>query len=202
MKNILISLTLLILPFSASFAKEKAAPTKFKVTDQSVVKWEAHKIGGGHSGEVKVKGGELTLDANGSLSSGNVIVDMPSITSTDVADKEMNKKLVTHLKSDDFFSVDKFPTAKFTFDKAPAAKDGKYTVTGDLTIKGLTHPATAIIEGSKDKSGKVFKGKAEITVDRTKYDIRFRSSKFFENLGDKVIKDEFKLVVDLTAAKE
>ncbi|HEY8280627.1 MAG TPA: YceI family protein [Bdellovibrionota bacterium] len=197
MKKSLIAFALaLTLPFSVLAAKGKGDTFKVSTAD-SVAKWEGKKIGGAHQGELKFKGGELMVD-KGALVGGKVEIDMTSLKNTDLTDGEYNAKLVNHLKSDDFFSVEKHPTATLKITKVEK-KGGKTMVTGDLTIKGMTHPVTFPAEVSVDK-GQV-KAKGEMTVDRTLYDIRFRSAKFFENLGDKVIKDNFTVMVDLTASK-
>lgn len=116
-------------------------------------------------------------------------MDMTTLTVTDL-EGEMKGKLEGHLKSDDFFSTDKHTEAKFVITNV-SGKDGKYKVTGDLTIKGITNPNTfdMIISGNT--------AKADLKVDRTKYDIKFRSASFFDNLKDKAIYDNFDLHVNL-----
>lgn len=200
MKRILLALALASAPLLANAATEKkaAGPETFKVdTSASIAKWEGKKIGGGHHGELKVKGGELTV-AKGALTGGQVEIDMSSIKDVDLTDAEYNTKLVNHLKSDDFFSVEKHPVSTFKITKVEN-KGGKNMVTGDLTIKGITHPNTFPADVKLDKGQ--LKAKGTMTVDRTLYDIRFRSAKFFENLGDKVIRDQFTVSFDLAASK-
>ncbi len=200
MKHVLLALALVCAPITTFAAKEKAAakPENYKVdASASSAKWEGKKIGGGHHGELQVKGGELTVE-NGALSGGHVEIDMTSLKNTDVTDAESNGKLVNHLKSDDFFSVDKHPVSSFKITKVET-KGAKANITGDLTIKGITKPATFPAD-LKIENGKL-KAKGTLTIDRTLYDIRFRSAKFFENLGDKVIKDNFTVAIDLTASK-
>jgi polyisoprenoid-binding protein YceI len=122
---------------------------------------------------------------------------MTSITSTDGA----GARLEGHLKADDFFGVEKFPTANFVITKVtPAAAAGKLTVSGNLTIKGITKPisfpATLAVKGNSLSA--VAKG---VKVDRTKYDIRYGSKSFFDSIGDKAIDDEFTLDITLVASK-
>jgi len=172
----------------------------YKVDEQhSKLTWLAKKVTGEHSGNVKVTGGSLLLD-NNVLKGGSFDIDTRSITVTDVTDPETNGKLLGHLKGEDFFSVEKFPTAKFTITSVKPTGAGKYDVTGKLTIKGITNdvafPATVKAEGNKVQAD------AKITVDRTKYGIKFRSKNFFENLGDKTIYDDFDLNVTLAANKQ
>lgn len=164
--------------------------------EQSKLTWLAKKVTGEHAGTINVSAGSLDLD-KGVLKGGSFELDTKTITVTDVADKETNAKLLGHLKGDDFFAVDKHGKALFKISNVTPSGKGAYNVKGNLTIKGITHeisfPATVKQEGSKVIAN------AKITVDRTKYDIKFRSKSFFENLGDKTIYDDFDLNVQLVA---
>ncbi len=159
-------------------------------TNASKVTWLGEKIGGEHKGTIDLKSGEFSEKGN-KIVSGTFVIDMTSIKDTDLDDEGYRTKLEGHLKSDDFFGVAKYPTAKLVIKSAEAFKAGKAKVKGDLTIKGKTNP----IEFEVVKSGKSYKGK--LVVDRSKYDVRYGSKSFFDNLGDKVIYDEFTIYVDL-----
>jgi len=164
----------------------------------SKLNWTGEKITGKHWGTVNIKNGTVNLDNN--KMSGSFEIDMTSILAEDLkGDKATHDKLVGHLKSDDFFSVDKNPTAKFTLKKADKYNPKKgesfnYMITGDLTIKGITNeirfPANIDI---KDKN---MTANASFTIDRTKWNVRYGSGSFFDNLGDKAIYDDIKF--DLT----
>lgn len=186
-------------------ATEVAAPAKARTftveTNASEVNWNAKKVTGEHYGKISLKSGQLQVDKN-RVTGGTFVIDMSAITVEDIKDAGSNGKLVGHLKSDDFFSVDKHPTATFVItETAPIAKAAagqpNYTVKGNLTIKGITNPvsfpATITV-----KDG-VATAKADVTVDRTKYDIRYRSNNFFENLGDKAIYDDFTVSFKIAA---
>jgi polyisoprenoid-binding protein YceI len=182
-----------IVTVSNKFAK----PVVFKVDNKtSKLTWLAKKATGEHSGTVEVSDGSFTVEGN-TLKAGAFDIDTRSITDTDIADEGANGKLVTHLKSPDFFSVEKHPKANFVLISATKAAGNTYNVKGNLTIKGITNevsfPATVAV------SGKKLSANAKITIDRTKYDIKFRSKNFFENLGDKVIYDDFDIDVALVA---
>jgi polyisoprenoid-binding protein YceI len=125
-------------------------------------------------------------------------IDMTSLSNKDVSDAGMNAKLVGHLKSDDFFSVEKHPVSSLKITKVEK-KAGKTMITGDLTIKGITKPVTFPADVKVEKNS--VKAKGEVKVDRTNYDIKFRSVKFFSDIGDKVINDEFKVGFDISASK-
>lgn len=164
---------------------------------KSKVTWIGKKVTGEHTGNINVSDGTLITDGT-NVTGGTFNIDMTSITCTDLKDG-MDQKLVGHLKSDDFFSVDKHPKSTLVIKSVSAAGNDKYNIKGDLTIKGITHPIEfpAFIKVSK----KLIAAKAEITVDRTKYDIKYRSKNFVENIGDKAIDDNFILNVDLVAKK-
>ena len=158
----------------------------------AVIKWTGNKIGGSHNGEIKIKSGTLELKS-GNIVKGSVVIDMNSITCTDIENEGVNKKLVDHLKSDDFFGVEKFPTATFTVTKAAKFSNGKANVSGNITIKGKTEPVNFVVT----KQNNVYK--TQLKVDRSKFDVRYGSNSFFDNLGDKAIDNIFILDIQLTA---
>jgi len=160
---------------------------------RSAINWTGKKVAGSHSGNIYVKSGSIVMDKN-KIKSGSFEIDMNSITCTDL-DADNGRKLVKHLQSEDFFNVAKYATAKFVITKATLLKDGSYDITGDLTIKGITKPLSFKTTLDGKGSSKVAVG--TITVDRTKYDIKYGSSNFFEGLGDKVIDNDFTLVLSL-----
>ena len=160
----------------------------------SKIVWLGKKVTGEHTGEIKIASGQLEFDG-AAFKAANFSVDMTTITNTDLTDPEYNKKLVNHLNSDDFFSVEKNKTATFVTKSVSKVKDNTYKVTGDLTIKGKSAPAT--FNADVTKSGAT----AIVTFDRTKYDVKYGSGKFFQGLGDKMIDDSVQLTVTLTAKK-
>ncbi|MGQ1786659.1 MULTISPECIES: YceI family protein [unclassified Saccharicrinis] len=155
------------------------------------IKWEGKKIGGTHNGDIKLKEGSFTVQGN-QITAGTFLIDMSTITNADIESDEYRKKLIGHLKSDDFFGVEKFPTAQLKITGSTTFKNNVAKVTGDLTIKENTHP----IEFEVTKSGNKYT--TTLIVDRAKYDVRYGSKSFFDNLGDKVIYDDFTLDVNLT----
>lgn len=172
-------------------------------TSTSKVRWEGRKkiVDSKHYGTIAVKEG--VIDTSGEqITGGRIEIDMNAITDEDLTDAGYNQKLVGHLKGEDFFDVAQFPTSKFII-KQVKAKKGKggttHEVMGELTIKNETHPVNfpAVIE----KSGDTWNAKANLTLDRTKWNIRYGSDKFFKSLGDKVIHDELKFDLELVAKK-
>lgn len=121
-------------------------------------------------------------------------MDMNSIKVLDLQG-ETAGKLEGHLKSDDFFGVATHPYARLTVTKSTPNGDGTFQVTGDLTIKDITHPVT--FTTTLTPTGKKYTATANITIDRSKYNVRYGSGTFFENLGDKTIYDEFDLAISI-----
>jgi polyisoprenoid-binding protein YceI len=164
---------------------------------KSKIIWTGKKVTGEHTGTVSIENGEVHVDGE-NLQLANVKMDMNSITCTDLTAEEWNKKLVGHLKSDDFFSVENHPHSVF---EATGFKTGagenQYIVTGKLTIKGITHeisfPATVEVNNGEVSANGTAK------IDRTKYDIKYRSGAFFKDLGDNLIYDDFEIEFDLVA---
>jgi polyisoprenoid-binding protein YceI len=177
------------LAFVAFATLTVSAQTKKIDASKSTIEWVGKKVTGQHNGTVNFKDGAVVLKGN-KLAGGSFTVDMTSLTATDLSG-EYQGKLNGHLKADDFFGTDKFPTATLVFKKIGTKSTNVYNVTADLTIKGITQPVTFDITLSGNTATTSF------NVDRTKYGIKFKSANYFENLGDKAIYDEFELKVAL-----
>jgi polyisoprenoid-binding protein YceI len=170
--------------------------------DKSSVKWEAKKVTGAHNGAINVSSGFVMLTGN-KLTGGEVSIDMKSIVCEDIKDEGYNKKFVGHLHSDDFFSTANHPNAilkitKVTYNPNAKAGEANAMVTGSLTIKGTSKPVT--FPASISVNGDQLTASGKITIDRTEYDVRYGSGKFFDNLGDKMIEDNFVINFNLIAA--
>jgi polyisoprenoid-binding protein YceI len=165
------------------------AQTKKIDVTKSTVNWVGKKVTGEHSGTVALKSGALVFKKN-VLTGGTFTVDMTTINATDLSG-EYQGKLNGHLKADDFFGTDKFPSSILTFKTIASKGNNVYTVTADLTIKGITKPITFDLTVNGNTATTALK------VDRTKYDIKYKSANFFEGLGDKTIYDDFELNVNL-----
>ncbi|MCF8465360.1 MAG: YceI family protein [Flavobacteriales bacterium] len=156
----------------------------------SSVEWVATKITGKtHTGTVSLSEGGLQIEAN-KVSGGKFTIDMTTINVTDL-EGGMKTKLEGHLKNDDFFSVDKFKSANLTIVSVDGDK-----IKANLTIKGITNevvfPAKIVFAADGTVTAS-----ADINVDRSKYDVRYGSDSFFDNLGDKAIDNNiiFKVVL-------
>ncbi|MBK7938257.1 MAG: YceI family protein [Lewinellaceae bacterium] len=190
---------LLLLPLLALLTMAAYVADTYTVdVASSTIVWTGYKVTGKHTGTVKVKNGSLTW-ADGKLTGGTFDIDMTSITDTDL-EGEWAAKLVGHLKSDDFFGVEKHPTTKFVITKAiPQDTKGNYKIVGNLTIKETTREEKFLASVS-ESNGKIT-ASGKLTVDRSNYNVRYGSGSFFDGLGDKTIYDEFDLQISLVANK-
>ncbi len=151
------------------------------------------KVTGQHNGNLQLKRGEVEIK-DGRLTGGKLVFDMKSIRVLDIEDKKRNKSLERHLKDEDFFGVSNYPYSVFEITSAhPIKKAGddaeNYDLSGELTIKGITH--TVSFKARVDIKSRHSKASGMILVDRTRYGIKYKSGKFFEGLGDRAIYDDF-----------
>ena len=165
---------------------------KFKIVSaQSNIDWVGKKVTGAHNGTIAVKEGEIILN-DGNVINGKVIIDTTSIKILDVTDPATNAQFAGHLASDDFFSTEKYPEAILEI----TTVSGRH-VEGDLTIKGITHPIS--FDVIVNVNGDVLIATGKLVIDRTKYEMKFRSGNFFKDLGDTLIYNDFELNVTVTA---
>ncbi|GAB3571278.1 YceI family protein [Spirosoma luteolum] len=187
-----------VLAVGSAFVAPKKAATYKVDAQKSILNWNGKKVTGEHSGNVKLSDGTLMVDGT-KITGGTFNFDMNSIVCTDITDASYNAKFIGHMKSEDFFNTAKFPTSTFKITKVTPKGGNAYDITGNMTIKGITNavtfPATVKVNGNMIEAD----GKA--TLDRTKYDIRYGSKSFFENIGDKAIYDDFTVEMKLVAKK-
>lgn len=198
-------LLLLIIPAIAAVA----LPSKvlfhvdtYKVdTKLSKIEWFAEKVTGKHTGTIIISSGDVNNN-HGQLG-GKFTIDMTTINVTDLQGDKKGK-LEGHLNSEDFFNVSKFPVSTFEITSVVpktgvVAGEPNFLLSGKLTIKGITNavsfPALIKFDGTQMLT------KAEVKVDRSKFDIRYGSKSFFPNIGDKAISDEFILKLDIVAIR-
>lgn len=184
MKTTLFLLTLILFTVTMN-AQNKLNADPGKTT----LNWLGEKVLGEHNGTIILKEGWINWHDN-KIVSGEFIIDM-----TTIKDDDASERLESHLKSDDFFGVEQYPESKLVITGSESFDKGVAEVKGDLTIKGITHPIIFKSTIQKEEEGTRFF--ANITVDRSKYNVRYGSGAFFDNLGDKMIYDEFKLKVNL-----
>lgn len=163
--------------------------------EASTVKWVGAKITGEHTGTIQLKSGNLEMK-DGQLVGGSFTLDMTTIVDEDLSGNSKTK-LENHLMSDDFFGAEKYPTSKFVITNVVSQGVGTYKVIGDITIRETTEEIQ-FIATTNEKDGRLI-AKADITIDRSKFDVKHRSGSFFDDLGDRLIYDNFDLSVELVA---
>ena len=197
-KVILIVAIVFASVMNAQEKTNKVAPSMVDVENSSI-SWKGFKPTGEHFGAISISKGFLEINQN-KLIGGAFVFDMNSIVDLDMpADNKYNAKLIGHLKSEDFFDVAKYPTAKFKI-TAVSKKDGKLSISGDLTIKDVTKNITffaslSIANGISTLTSDVF------TVNRADYNVRYGSKSFFNDLKDKFINDEFEISFKVVSKK-
>ena len=163
--------------------------------NNSSIKWTGRELSTkSHYGSLQMKNGSLTVNTDGTVN-GIIKIDMTTIDCEDLQGRS-KASLERHLRSDDFFSVESHPIATLTFKSEGGIGAGnKLAFNGDLEIKGISHPISFESE-VKNVDPKVT-ALVDMTFDRSKYNVRFRSGTFFQNLGDKLIYDDIELSVDI-----
>ncbi len=177
-------LAIAIITSASTFAQKKEIKAS-----ESKINWVGKKVTGEHSGTLNLSEGFLVFEGE-NITGGEFVVDMTTLKVTDLEAGNGKEKLEGHLNSDDFFGVKNHKTAKLVVSKAKKTDKG-YKIAGELTIKGKTNPISFDLAVNGDGAS------TKLMVDRTKYDIKYGSGSFFDNLGDKTISDEFELAVEL-----
>jgi polyisoprenoid-binding protein YceI len=176
--------------FAILFTSAVRAQEYVADTDKTSIKWEGSKVvAGSHDGTLGLKSGKLSYE-DGLIMAGEIVVDMNTLKNLDLEGSQ-NERLVNHLKSDDFFSVASFPYASLKVNGSELTDKKTLKINGDLTIKGISNPITFESAVKEDGNSLWFEGVMEI--DRSLFNVRFGSGKFFENLGDRAINDIFTL---------
>lgn len=167
----------------------------------SLIEWEGTKpTGDSHSGTIKLSKGELSVK-DGNLVGGSFVLDMNSIENTDQEAGKGKEKLEGHLKSGDFFEVEKFPQGTFEIASVEAVEgkeDVSHTITGNLTMKDITKSVTIPVKVEM-ADGKIMATTPSFTIDRTEWDIKFNSG-LIGTLKDKIIDDQIGLTINLVAS--
>jgi polyisoprenoid-binding protein YceI len=188
-----------LLVLAVGFAAFTGPVESFKVdTKESVIEWIGYKVTGKHNGTIQIKNGDLTFE-NGMLTGGSFDINMPTIQVLDL-EGDWKAKLEGHLKSDDFFGVEKFPVSNFKITNVISrGTPGDYKIVGDLTIKETTKEIKFLAKVKEE--GNQLKATAEVQIDRSDFNVRYGSGSFFDNLGDNTIYDEFDLTINLVVNK-
>ena len=177
---------------SVFFANLTANDTLQVDLDSSQINWTGRKVTGEHTGTLNLSTGWVVMDKN-ILVGGKLILDMTSISNTDIESPEWRQKLENHLKAKDFFYVDSFPQAVLEIKQKQLPDSNKPAsnnqILADLTIRGVTHEINLPFILTQDVNHFIANG--TVNIDRTLYNIQYQSGKFIDNLGDKLIYDDF-----------
>lgn len=197
MKNLLVILcSLALCSFSAN------EETYHVDTKASTVEWLGKKTTGQHNGNVALQSGHIKF-SNGIPVNGEFTLNMNSITVTDIKDAEDNQHLVTHLKSNDFFSAEKHPAATLRIkkvEKSSSKTGANYQVTADLTIKGITNEIQ--FPAQIERKDNIVSAAANFTIDRTKWNVVYKSKSILGSMADKFIYDDIAYTVKLVLQKQ
>lgn len=177
---ILLTMTALNTPEMASYQVD---------TNSSKVKWTGYHLAKSyeHTGFVNIKEGSITVE-NGQLTGGNVVIDMTTITNSDLTKQKDNKKLVDHLKSPDFFNVQEHPEATLEISSVSGSGSG-LKVSGNITIRGITKPIDFNVSQVSEKNYT-----ANITVNRTEFEVMYGWK-----LENAILGGDFDLEINLVA---
>ena len=182
----IITITFTLISISFSYSQSLNANKT-----QSLIRWYGEELTGKtHFGNLSFKEGQIELQ-DGLIIGGNFVVNMTSLSVEDLSGGS-KARLEGHLRSDDFFSVDKYPEATLKISQKAKVEGDVQKLYGELTIKGIKHAVDFSIILVDKKTAT-----ANLTFDRSKYNVRFRSGSFFENLGDKLILDDIRMEVSL-----
>ena len=180
-----------------------ANDTLFVDIENSDIDWIGRKVTGEHFGTLNLADGWVIIQEY-SISGGKITFDMTSIINTDIESPEWKEKLEKHLMAEDFFFVDSFPHAvleiKNHHQTVDESSEVNNQIIANLTIRGITHEIIFPLEISQTKS--VHNAEGTIEIDRTLFNINHKSGTLFENLGDRMIYDNFTIQFSLqTKAK-
>lgn len=175
--------------------------TKFKAdTKNSKINWKGFKPTGSHFGTINISAGDFILDDKNMIVAGEFTIDMSSIVDLDMeADNKYNAKLVGHLKSPDFFDAEKYPNGVFKINKSEK-KEGKILISGDLTLKDKTNPVSFIADVNINGDKLTLKSES-FMVDRSKFDVRYKSKSFYNDLKDAFVNDDMEISIEVIANK-
>lgn len=187
----------------AAVVETPASGNNFKVDTSSTIIWTGSKPTGSHTGTVKITEGTLVADT--AIRGGSFLIDMKSIINQDLeSDPENKAKLEGHLRSADFFNVDKYPTAKFEITKAEpfnnststAVANATHTITGNLTLKDVTKNIS--FPAQINIAGNTITALADFNVDRSDFNVSYKGP---NNPQDWVISKQINFKMNLSANK-
>lgn len=185
---------------AAPVTEATASKTLSVNTANTMINWSGSKVGSTHTGGLKLKSGSINVDGD-KITGGNFVIDMASMTNTDL-DAEGGGKLVGHLSSPDFFDVAQFPTAKFEITKVTSLAgnpDANCMVYGNLTMKNITKQIGFKANAKVGPNGASV-STGDFTIDRTDFGMKYGSESLADVVKDKAISDKIGLKINLSAS--
>ena len=173
------------------FSTNSKLDTLYINVENSKLRWQGSKISSNHYGHIDIKNGYIVVDSDNDIIGGLIDIDMNSMVCDDIKDPNSNAYLIRHLKAEDFFDVSKFPLSSLQIEKSERLKASSKIynrkISGQLNIKGNSKSIIFPLMVNHEKNFSHASG--EINFDRTLWGINYKSSKFFPDLGDRIILD-------------
>ncbi|MGD8748921.1 MAG: YceI family protein [Balneolaceae bacterium] len=153
-------------------------------TDRSLILWKITEMwqSGKHKGTLKLSKGYLLFKDNHMIG-GHIVADMNSIAITDIPKHEPvpRRRLRNHLKSKDFFYVEKYPTATFDITQTEPRKDNNIKVYGKLSIRNVSKPISFIAsQETAQQTG--WKFYATFKINRFSWNVSYQGT-YWENIS-------------------
>ena len=193
----------------AKTTSDANADEYFIDTTYSMIYWRGSKPTGEHHGTINIRDGFLKV-LDGEIVGGEIHIDMYTIDNLDLKGTDSYDKLVGHLKSEDFWAVNTYPTSLFQIVEVTEIENPEmigdtimpsHRITGNLTMldktKSISFNAKVDME-----NGKIVAETPQFLIDRTNWGIVFKSKSVFENLADNFIHDDIGLVIKMRAAEK
>ncbi|WP_143569881.1 YceI family protein [Tenacibaculum agarivorans] len=139
---------------------------------KSTIKWigEYTFNFAGHDGFIQFKEGYF-IKTNEVITGGEFIIDMNSMTNTDIKEDEGKESLINHLKDPDFFDVKKYPIATLSIISVEYFEKHKGRMKANMTIKGITKPVDFKVEFNYDEKTMF----ARFKIDRRDWNVSYKS---------------------------
>lgn len=166
----------------------------------SIIEWTGRNPNTTHYGTLRLLRGDITI-RQGKFN-GTFEIDMLSLKNLNLEGNEWQPVLIAHLKSDDFFFAEKFPTARFTIDSAREISESltapNFEVEGTLEVRGVRNGMKFLATISNLPDGGIT-AEAHFDFDRTLWKIIYGSSRYFEHLGMHVVFDPISIGLRIVA---